>query len=192
VTELATQAEQAFTAAVALAEESERIGSADGRDPGHRGSDQPAGAQRRHRGGPGEQGRGFAVVADEVRTLSTRTHKATEQIQSSIGQIQRTLNGWKGMMQNLQQTQSCVTLTRKGSESLHQVLAEIERVVDLSAQISTAAEEQQAVVEDISRNVNAISQHSHTNSNKMQDMDASSDILLTKARQLKSLGQTFG
>ena len=141
----------------------------------------------------GEQGRGFAVVADEVRTLSTRTHKATEQIQSSIGQIQRTLNGWKGMMQqNLQQTQSCVTLTRKGSESLHQVLAEIERVVDLSAQISTAAEEQQAVVEDISRNVNAISQHSHTNSNKMQDMDASSDILLTKARQLKSLGQTFG
>ncbi len=141
----------------------------------------------------GEQGRGFAVVADEVRTLSTRTHKATEQIQSSIGQIQRTLNGWKGMMQqNLQQTQSCVTLTRQGSESLHQVLAEIERVVDLSAQISTAAEEQQAVVEDISRNVNAISQHSHTNSNKMQDMDASSDILLTKARQLKSLGQTFG
>lgn len=141
----------------------------------------------------GEQGRGFAVVADEVRTLSTRTHKATEQIQSSIGQIQRTLNGWKGMMQqNLQQTQSCVTLTRQGSESLHQVLAEIERVVDLPAQISTAAEEQQAVVEDISRNVNAISQHSHTNSNKMQDMDASSDILLTKARQLKSLGQTFG
>lgn len=48
------------------------------------------------------------------------------------------------------------------------------------------------MVEDISRNVNAISQHSHTNSNKMQDMDASSDILLTKARQLKSLGQTFG
>ena len=36
------------------------------------------------------------------------------------------------------------------------------------------------MVEDISRNVNAISQHSHTNSNKMQDMDASSDILLTK------------
>ncbi|MNH29012.1 Methyl-accepting chemotaxis protein (MCP) signaling domain protein [compost metagenome] len=96
------------------------------------------------------------------------------------------------MQQNLEQTQSCVTLTRQGSQSLHQVLTEIERVVDLSTQISAAAEQQQAVVEDISRNVNAISQHSHTNSNKMHDMDASSDILLTKARQLKSLGQTFG
>ena len=28
-----------------------------------------------------EQGRAAAVVADEVRTLSTRAHKATEQIQ---------------------------------------------------------------------------------------------------------------
>ncbi|WP_421293287.1 methyl-accepting chemotaxis protein [Aeromonas taiwanensis] len=194
VTELATQAEHAFTAAVALAEESDRIGVLMNEIQGI--ADQTnllALNAAIEAARAGEQGRGFAVVADEVRTLSTRTHKATEQIQGSIGQIQRTLNSWKGMMQqNLQQTQSCVALTRQGSESLHEVLTEIERVVDLSTQISAAAEQQQAVVEDISRNVNAISQHSHTNSSKMQDMDASSDILLTKACQLKSLGQTFG
>ena len=40
-------------------------------DQRHRRPDEPAGAQRRDRGGPrGEQGRGFAVVADEVRKLA--------------------------------------------------------------------------------------------------------------------------
>jgi aerotaxis receptor len=194
ITELATEAEHAFVSVVALASESDRIGVLMGEIQGI--ADQTnllALNAAIEAARAGEQGRGFAVVADEVRTLSTRTHRATEQIQSSISQIQRTLNGWKGMMQNnLQQTQACVEMTRQGSGSLHQVLAEIELVMDFSAQISAAAEQQRAVVEDISQNVNLISRHSHANSNKMQDVDESSEILLTKARQLQSLGQTFG
>ena len=141
----------------------------------------------------GEQGRGFAVVADEVRTLSTRTHKATEQIQGSIQQIQHTLGRWKGMMQeNLQQTRECAEMTRQGSSSLHTVLQEIELVTEFSTQIAAAAEQQQAVVEDISRSINQISEYSHANSQKMQEVDDSSQELLERAKQLKGLSQTFG
>ena len=141
----------------------------------------------------GEQGRGFAVVADEVRTLSTRTHKATEQIQGSIRQIQQTLGRWQGMMQdNLAQTRECALMTRQGSGNLHLVLGEIDQVTEFSTQIAAAAEQQQAVVEEISRNIHQISQYSRANSQKIQAVDNSSQELLKRASELRGLSQTFG
>jgi hypothetical protein len=40
----------------------------------------------------GEHGRGFAVVADEVRKLAERTHKATEEISSSISLLKQDMH----------------------------------------------------------------------------------------------------
>ncbi|MGY3916157.1 methyl-accepting chemotaxis protein [Aeromonas australiensis] len=192
--QLARQAELAFNSAVELASESERIGSVMGEIQGIAEQTNLLALNAAIEAArAGDQGRGFAVVADEVRTLSTRTHKATEQIQGSIQQIQQTLGRWRGMMQeNLQQTRECAQMTREGASNLHTVLAEIELVTEHSTQIATAAEQQQAVVEEISRSIHQISEYSHANSAKMQKVDDSSRELLERAKQLKGLSQTFG
>jgi aerotaxis receptor len=119
--------------------------------------------------------------------------KATELIQGSIKQIQQTLGLWRGMMQdNLQQTRECAEMTRESSANLHSVLEEIELVTEFSTQIAAAAEQQQAVVEEIDRNINQISEFSHSNSKQMLTLDTSSSELLERAKQLKGLSQTFG
>ncbi|MGL5284789.1 MAG: methyl-accepting chemotaxis protein, partial [Aeromonas sp.] len=191
---LATQAQSAFDSAVELANESDRIGTIMSEIQGI--ADQTnllALNAAIEAARAGEQGRGFAVVADEVRLLSTRTHKATEQIQGSINHIQQTLGQWKEMMhRNLGQTQTCLDTTRAGSGNLHLVLEEIDKINDFSSQISTAAAQQQAVIEEISRNVNQVSSLSHDNSLKIEKVSASSEELLKRADQLKSLSRTFG
>lgn len=51
---------------------------------------------------------------------------------------------------------------------------------------------QQAVIEEISRNINLISSLSHDNSLKIDKVSETSASLLNKASQLKDLSRTFG
>ena len=105
----------------------------------------------------GEQGRGFAVVADEVRVLSQRTHGSTEEIRTMIETLQ---NNTKLAVNSMQTSTSLadtsVDYPQQAHDSLTSITNSITEINDMAMQIASAAEEQRAVSEDISRNTQGI------------------------------------
>lgn len=141
----------------------------------------------------GEQGRGFAVVADEVRALSQRTHGATEKIQSSIDEINKSLGDWQSRTtHSIRKTQQCVENTSLTAQNIKDVVAMVDEIAEISTQIATAAEEQGTVAAEISNNVHQISDSSAKNIEQIEAMKISSDRVRDNVASLDALGKSFG
>ncbi len=140
----------------------------------------------------GEHGRGFSVVADEVRALSSRTHAATEQIHHSIKEIQATLLSWSSTMEaGKQAADDCVAQARQAKDVVVGVFDAITDISDLTTQISTAAEEQSVVSQEIAKNINNISDISQDNLSQAQTVATESVEMDQKTTKLAALGLTF-
>ncbi|MGF1759277.1 methyl-accepting chemotaxis protein [Photobacterium sagamiensis] len=105
----------------------------------------------------GEQGRGFAVVADEVRALAARTQVSTAEIEQTLEKLRK---GSDAAITAMSITKSTCERTVENSTLVANDLDTIDQAVthinDLSAQIATAAEQQSAVTDEITRNMTAI------------------------------------
>ncbi|MCP3666586.1 MAG: HAMP domain-containing protein [Gammaproteobacteria bacterium] len=140
----------------------------------------------------GEQGRGFAVVADEVRTLATRTHDATQEIQSMVENLQNESRGAvKAMDQSRERAESSVTDAAHAGEVLEQITTAVATIFQMNEQIATAATEQSAVASEMSESVVRISDVTHETAQTSTEVAATSDQLAALAQELKHLVDQF-
>ena len=105
----------------------------------------------------GESGRGFAVVSDEVRNLADLTQKSTGQIREQISALLAGASSSMQFMEDLKsKSSSAVEAVESSTENFEKLKAELDRVMGMTVQISTSAEEQSMVSEEIDRRVIAI------------------------------------
>lgn len=126
----------------------------------------------------GEHGRGFAVVAAEVRSLAQRSAMAATEIKALI-------------RDSLQKVDSGSTQVHKSGQTLLDIVASVNKVSDIVAEIASASHEQSAGIEQLNQAVVQMDHVTQDNAAQTEQLSSTAQALATQSQHLRDLVARF-
>ena len=126
----------------------------------------------------GEQGRGFAVVASEVRSLAQRSAEAAREIKTLIGS-------------SVEKVGAGTRLVTDAGHTMGEIVASVQRVSDIIAEISAATAEQSTGISQVNGAVANLDQMTQQNAALVEESAAAAESLRDQSRQLATLVGSF-
>ena len=119
----------------------------------------------------GEQGRGFAVVAGEVRNLSQRSATAAREIKQLINA-------------SVDKIETGSVLAHAAGDTMAEIVASVERVTGIMAQIASASAEQESGIGEINAAITDIDNVTQQNAALVEEAAASAESVHSEAATL--------
>ncbi|RQO61974.1 hypothetical protein DBR47_05525 [Paucibacter sp. KBW04] len=126
----------------------------------------------------GEQGRGFAVVASEVRSLAQRSAEAAKEIKTLIGA-------------SAERVESGTQLVQDAGSTMSDIVASVQRVSDIIAEISAASREQSEGINQVNNAVGQLDQMTQQNAALVEESAAAAESLRDQSGRLASAIAVF-
>jgi aerotaxis receptor len=136
----------------------------------------------------GEQGRGFAVVADEVRKLAERTGTSTTDITSMVGNIHAVSQSVVvSMHEAIREVEAEAVIVGENAATLRKIMDASRQVTENAQRIAEVSKGQSVASEDVSNNLEHISDLVNSNVRIAENARESSQEMSKSATELQAM-----
>lgn len=133
----------------------------------------------------GEHGKGFAVVADEVKKLAEQSKESADQITTLVEEIQGdTERAVTVMRKGTNEVELGITVVQETGEGFKRILQSIDQVSSQIQEISAVSEEMSAGVEQVNASMEQVAYIAKNSSANTQNVAAASEEQLASMEEI--------